>query len=61
MTLNRSSVPSRRFISKLEFLRVCARTSFHQQRWEAAMAGAGRPTAEVELTDDERDTLERWA
>src|SRR5665213_1791671 len=25
------------------------------------MARAGRPTAEVELTDDERDTLERWA
>ena len=25
------------------------------------MAHAGRPTAEVELTDDERDTLERWA
>jgi transposase len=25
------------------------------------MARAGRPTVEVELTDDERDTLERWA
>ena len=25
------------------------------------MARGGRPTAEVELTDDERDTLERWA
>ena len=25
------------------------------------MARAGRPTAEVELTDDERETLERWA
>jgi hypothetical protein len=25
------------------------------------MAHPGRPTAEVELTDDERDTLERWA
>jgi transposase len=28
---------------------------------EAAVARAGRPTVEVELSDDERATLERWA
>src|SRR5664279_620682 len=30
-------------------------------RWEGTMAGKGRPKAELLLTDDERETLERWA
>jgi transposase len=32
-----------------------------QRRWEAAMGRLGRPTAEVVLTEDEREVLKRWA
>src|SRR6266545_3748862 len=32
-----------------------------RRRWEAAMAGRGRPKVELVLTDEERETLQRWA
>src|SRR5919204_5982237 len=32
-----------------------------ERRWEATMAQRGRPTAQVVLSAEERETLERWA
>ena len=53
---------SRYFFARLgilgSWIAFCRRSG---RRWEAAMAHPGTPAAAVVLSDDERETLERWA